>query len=370
MILPRLFAFVLVVHGVIHLPGAAKAFEWAELPQLAHPISRPLGGLWLAASALFIIAGGLLLASHRSWWAIASAALVVSVVVIVSSWADARAGMLVNAVVLVGVVFGFVASGPYSQRAAFEHDVDERLVHLPPAAIVSESDLALLPEPVQRYLRNAGVVGQPRVANFYVRMHGRIRGGRDARWMPIVAEQYNFLGEPARLFYLTSSTFMIPVMGYHRFAGPTATMTVKAAGLLTVAAGSGAEMNRSEIVTIFNDMCVMAPASLIDRAITWEPVDSSAARARFSAPAGTITAELRFTPAGDLNDFLSDDRSALMTDGRTMRRLRWSTPLTSWRSFGAVRLASEGQARWHEPEGEYTYLELTLDEVRYNVSSR
>jgi hypothetical protein len=59
-----------------------------------------------------------------------------------------------------------------------------------------------------------------------------------------------------------------------------------------------------------------------------------------------------------------------MPDGRTMRRLRWSTPLTSWRSFGIVRLASEGQARWHEPDGEYTYLELTLDEVRYNVSSR
>jgi len=370
MTLPRLFAFVLVVHGLIHLLGAARAFEWAELPQLARPISRPLGAVWLVTSVLFITAGGLLLASHRAWWAIASAALVVSTVAIASSWADAKAGMLVNAVVLVGVALGFAASGPYSLRAAFEHDVDERLVHLPPAEIVSDSDLTRLPEPVQRYLRNAGVVGQPRVANFYVRMHGRIRGGRDARWMPITAEQYNFLGEPARLFYLTSSMFMIPVLGYHRFAGPTATMKVKAAGLLTVAAASGEEMNRSESVTIFNDMCVMAPASLIDRSITWEPVDSTAARARFAAAAGTITAEMRFTPTGDLNDFVSDDRSALMPDGRTMRRLRWSTPLTSWRSFGIVRLASEGQARWHEPDGEYTYLELTLDEVRYNVSSR
>jgi uncharacterized protein DUF6544 len=370
MALTRLFAFLLVLHGLIHLLGAAKAFHWAELPQLARSISRPLGVLWLVASGLFIAAGVLLGASQRSWWAIAAAALVVSTVAIASSWADAKAGMLVNGFVLVGIALGFAAAGPYSLRIAFERDVDQRLVNLPPAEIVSDSDIARLPEPVQRYLRNAGVVGQARVANFYVRMHGRIRSGRGARWLPIAAEQYNFIGEPARLFYMTSSMFMIPVLGYHRFAGPTATMKIKAAGVVTVADTSGDEMNRSETVTIFNDMCVMAPATLIDRSITWEPVDSSTARARFAASAGTITAELQFTPTADLNDFVSDDRSALMSDGRTMRRLRWSTPLTSWRSFGAVRLASKGEARWHEPDGEYAYLELTLDEVRYNVSSR
>jgi hypothetical protein len=367
--LPRLFSFVLVAHGLIHLLGAAKAFEWAELPQLTRPISPPLGALWLVASALFIAAGALLLTSRRSWWAIATAALVVSTVAIASSWDDAKPGVLVNVLVLFGIALGFATTGPYSLRAAFEHDVDQRLVRLQ-LETVSDSHLARLPEPVQRYLRRAGVVGQPRVVNFHARMHGRIRSGREARWMPIVAEQYNVIGEPARLFYLTSSMFMIPVQGYHRFAGANAKMNVKAAGVVTVAAASGDEMNRSETVTIFNDMCVMAPATLIDRSITWEPVDSSTVRARFAAPAGTITAKLRFTPTGDLNDFVSDDRSALMADGRTMRRLRWSTPLTSWRSFGAVRLASEGQAWWHALEGEYMYLELVLDEVRYNVSSR
>lgn len=30
------FAILLVVHGLIHLLGTAKAFGWMELPQLAH----------------------------------------------------------------------------------------------------------------------------------------------------------------------------------------------------------------------------------------------------------------------------------------------------------------------------------------------
>ena len=53
----------------------------------------------------------------------------------------------------------------------------------------------------------AGVVGKPRVRNFRVRMHGRIRNGREDRWMPFAAEQYNVVDPAARLFYLNASMF-------------------------------------------------------------------------------------------------------------------------------------------------------------------
>ena len=50
--------------------------------------------------------------------------------------------------------------------------------------------------------------------------------------MALAAEQYDVIDEPARLFYLNASMFMIPVQGYHRDVGPSATMTVKAAALV------------------------------------------------------------------------------------------------------------------------------------------
>ena len=49
--------------------------------------------------------------------------------------------------------------------------------------------------------------------------------------------------------------------------------------------------------------------------------------------------------------------------------LRWWWALAGYRSFGPVRLASRGEGRWHEPR-EYTYIELTLDDVQYNLRSR
>jgi hypothetical protein len=45
-------AAALVVHGLIHLIGVAKAFRRADLPQWTQPISPLTGWLWLAAALL------------------------------------------------------------------------------------------------------------------------------------------------------------------------------------------------------------------------------------------------------------------------------------------------------------------------------
>jgi hypothetical protein len=257
-----------------------------------------------------------------------------------------------------------------SLRGEYERDVDRALARHPPAELIASADLARLPAPVQRYLRAANVVGRPRVHNFHARMHGRIRNGPKARWITLSAEQYNFVDEPARMFYLKGSMFMIPVHGYHRYVGSSATMRVRAAGLVSVVDVSGNEMDQGETVTMFNDMCVMAPATLIEPSIVWEPMDAFTARATFTNAGHAIRAELSFNEAGELTNFRSDDRYQTSPDGKSMRKVRWSTPLGPYRSFGQIRLASGGEARWHEANGEYAYIELTIDEVQYNVHSR
>ena len=151
------FTFVLVVHGLIHVLGFVKAFGLAELPQLTQPVSPSLGVLWLLAALLFLAAAAALFVWPRGWWAIGACAIVVSMFVIVPSWTDAKFGAIGNLVALTGVIFGFLAQGPVSLRAAYERDVHRTLAHVAPAEPVSDEDLARLPAPVQRYLRGAGV---------------------------------------------------------------------------------------------------------------------------------------------------------------------------------------------------------------------
>ena len=364
------FAIVLVLHGLIHFLGFAKAFGLADLTQLTQPISPFLGALWLIAGLLFLAAAVSLFEWPRWWWAIGGCAIAVSTFVIVPSWNDAKFGALGNLIALVGVIFGFLAQGPFSLRAAYDRDVARALAPAVAAERIGESDLVHPPAPVQRYLRVTGVVGQPRAHNFHVRMHGRIRNDPATRWIPLTAEHYNFVDEPARLFYFNGSMVTIPVQGYHRYVGPSATMTVKAAALVRVVDVSGQAMNQGETVTMFNDMCVLAPATLIDPAIVWEAVDAWTANASFTNAGHTIRAKLSFNEAGELTNFWSDDRYQTSPDGKSVKKVRWSTPLGGYRSFQGVRLASGGEAKWHETDREYTYVELTFDDVQYNVRSR
>ncbi|HLK38255.1 MAG TPA: DUF6544 family protein [Polyangiaceae bacterium] len=63
---------------------------------------------------------------------------------------------------------------------------------------------------------------------------------------------------------------------------------------------SGSEMTRSETVTLFNDLCLLAPASLLSKSITWESLDEPRVRGSFTNAGNTVRAELSFDAAGDL----------------------------------------------------------------------
>jgi len=377
-VLTLVFAAFLVVHGLIHVMGFAKAFGYADLPGLTVPVSPTMGLIWLGAACLFLASALAIYACPRVWWLLGVAAVAVSTVAIAPSWRDARAGAIANVVVLAGVVFGALAYGPTSLRASYDRDVVTTLAAVSGdgrVLVVTDADLAPLPAPVQRYLRASGAVGQPRVRSMVVRMHGRIRSAPDAPWMPFSSEQHNTLGDvPTRLFYMTATRAMVPIQGYHRFVGAPASMVVKAAAVIPVVDVAGAEMTRSETVTLINDLAIMAPAALIDPRITWDRTAASTAetgrdavRAHFTHLGRTIAAELVFGIDGMLADFVSDDRSASSVDGTAMTRRRWSTPVRDTRAFGGVRLASVGEARWHDGHGSWAYLELTIDHVTYNV---
>ena len=363
-----LFAVFLVVHGLIHLMGAAKALGVAEIPQLTHQIDRQLGVLWLLAAALLGVTAVSLYAWPQWWWAVGVGALVVSQVAIVTSWADARYGTIANVVVLAGVTLGFASQAPWSFRAEYDREIAQALGRAVATPLLTEVDLAQLPVVVQRYIRLSGAVGQPRVQNFRARFHGQIRSGADARWMSFSGEQYNFYDQPSRLFLMNATMFGIPVQAFHRFIGPSATMRVKVASVVTIVDAKGPEMDEAETVTLFNDLCVLAPGALIDPRIQWQVIDQQTVGASFTNVSHTIHAVLSFNDRGELTNFVADGRAAAAPDGKSFTKMRWSTPLGTYRQFGSHRLMARGEGIWHAPGGDYSYLRFHLDAIEYNVA--
>ena len=233
--------------------------------------------------------------------------------------------------------------------------------------VLTENDMFHLPEPVKKYIRYAGFVGKEKISNVFLKASGQIRSSEKSGWMQFTSEQYNFFESPFRAFYIRAVKMGVPAVGLHLYKNETATMVIKLLNLFTVVDAKGPEMNQAETVTVLNDMCFMAPGSLISKNITWKTMDASQVKAKFINGQITVSAILTFDEEGKLVNFLSFDR--FDTDGKTYTNLPWETPVTEYRTVNGFRLPSKADVIYKRPEGDFCYLEFRLEEIKYNEKS-
>lgn len=365
---------VLVGHGLIHLLGAGKGLGWVEASALEESISPGLGILWLLAAALVLLSAGLIAARAPTtwWWAVALGAAAVSQVAVVTSWSDAKLGTVVNVLLVVAAVYGFASVGPVSFHAQWATQSAQALDEAEHSiALVTEADLADLPEPLADFVRRSGAVGQPHISSFAATFHGRIRGGPTQAWMPFTGRQVNTFGpRPQRHFIMDATRSGLPVTVLHRYANGTATMRAKVVSLVSVVNAAGAAMDRGETVTVFNDLVAFAPGAIVDAPIRWTAVDGTHVHGVFSVGAQSVSGVLTFDDDHHLVDFVSQDRSRASSDGKSFTAMPWSTPLAGHLDVRGHLVPLEGEARWDAPapEGSFTYVELKIEDVAYNLT--
>ncbi len=262
-----------------------------------------------------------------------------------------------------------VAAGCSTLQSKSESRIQEEFRAQPTTAIplLEEAALAHLPLPVQRFVRASGAVGRPRVQNFRAEFDAEMyRKPGDA---PMVSRsvQYNFVASPARLFFMTSRMFGLPVQVFHDYAAERATFKVRVASLFNVVDEGGDPFSKVETVTVLNDLCFFAPGALVDPRLSWEPIDDRTARVTFSNGPHRVSATLFFNERDELVDFTSDDRPPKI-DG-TYRPYRWSTPIEGYQQLDGLRLPTRGAAVYAYPEGPFTYGKFRLKSVAYNIQA-
>jgi hypothetical protein len=199
-----------------------------------------------------------------------------------------------------------------------------------------------------------------------VEFEGVIRGKPKDGWMKFKSVQYNFFDEPTRAFYIIARKMGIPAFGLHLYKNTSAMMVIKLAGLFKIVEAKGPKMDQSETVTVFNDMCTMAPASLISKNIQWEEVDSNTVKAKFTSGSITIGATLIFNEKGQLINFISNDRYEC-ADGIHYYNYPWITPVTNYKEINGYNLFTFGKTIYQRPDVDFCYGEFNLSYIAYNV---
>lgn len=357
------FVLFVLLHGLIHLLGFVKAFNFAEVNQLTQNIPKLLGILWLITSVLFVFTLIAFLIDKNWWWMISVSAVILSQFLIVTSWQDAKFGTILNIIILLIII-------PSACRYFIEQDFRNIVIQNfnnnndLSTEILTDADLVHLPLQVQNYIRYTSSIGKPKVKNFKAEFIGGIRSKPSDEFMMLNSTQYNFIKKPSRLFYITSQKMGIPVIGLHLYQYEKAIFKIKLLGLFTVVDAEGEKMDRGETVTLFNDMCFMAPATLIDKRIKWEPINDLSVKANFTNGNITIQAILQFNEKWELINFISNDRYE--TNGKEYKNYPWSTPVIAYTNVNGYRLPSEAKLIYTHPEGEFIYGKFLLKEIKYN----
>lgn len=355
------FLFIISIHGLIHLLGFVKAFELASVPQLTKEISKPVGFMWLVAGIILMTVAITYLLNFKFWWIIGGVGCIISQILIFTSWHDAKFGSIANLFLIVIVLHAYVRFNFYDHFIKDVHTY-QQLETESPGVVLSEADIAHLPDPVKRYLRYYGAIGKPMVQSFKVEFTGKIRKSDQAAWMPFHSLQYNFLKNPARLFFMDAEMKQMPVSGYHCYKNEKAFMDIRLFSLARVQYMEGPDMDIAETVTFFNDMCIMAPATLIDPRISWLEVNGNEIKAAFTNRIIQITAWLYFNDKGELINFTSEDRYNFDAG----KKLKWSTPIKAYKEINGYRMASSAETLYHYPHGEVVYGTFELVNISFN----
>ncbi len=117
---------LIALHGVIHLFGFLKAFGISSISAfhaISQPISKAFGILWLFTFVLFASTTVLLVVQSNYWGLTGIFGVILSQVLIINYWGDAKFGTILNMIILVAISVA-------SSTLGFKNQITEERIRL------------------------------------------------------------------------------------------------------------------------------------------------------------------------------------------------------------------------------------------------
>lgn len=364
------FAALILLHGLIHLLGFVGELSLAKLEgitpsALPAPWKQLLGVSWLLVTLLFLGTFAAFLLRWPAWWMLGLPAVLLSQLLILVYWSNAKFGTIANLIMVLPVVLAFGAS-------RFDARVDSEIERLferagGSATTVDAAMLEGLPAPVQRWLTRSGVVGRELVRVTRLKQVGLLRTAPEASWMPAVAHQY-FSFEPPGFVWRTRVSMMkvLPVEGRDLYADGHGQMLITLGGLVPFVDGRGEKIDQGTLLRFLGEL-VWTPSAALGAYISWATMDDTHARATMTFGGVSASAEFEFDAEGRQ---LSMAARRYMGAGEDAVLSDWFVRSTEWRRFDGIEVPSKGEVLWKLPDGEFSYYQWEITEVGFNPAGR
>ncbi|GAB4136724.1 MAG: hypothetical protein Fur0041_11290 [Bacteroidia bacterium] len=342
--------------------GFVKSMHPESIPQLQLSISKTSGFLWLIGALLFIITVILTASGNQHWHLLLLVAAILSQVLIFLSWKEARAGTIINILLIIPVVVGF-SDAAFSNMCS--HELSElKKIRSVSNEIITKEQIQHLPEPVRKWLSNAHVIGHKKIHEVWLKQKGRMRTTPDGDWMDSDARQYFNVTAPGFIWITdVSSGPFIKMRGRDKFENGKGHMLIKVWSVIPVADAKGKEIDQGTMLRYLGEI-VWFPSAALEPYLKWEAVDSSCAKVIMTLNGDSVNAMFRFNTIGDPVSF---EAERYYTGKKQTTLEKWVVEIdpNSYRNFGLFRVPAKSAVVWKLKEGDFKWFELEITDIRY-----
>lgn len=360
-----LFGLLLILHGLIHVMGFVKAFNIAEIEQFTLSISKPAGLFWVIASLLFLISGALFFNKQSWWWMAAVPAILISQALIFLYWQDAKAGTILNIIILVGCLVGY---GNWDFQAMVDREKKSFFAHIRNNQVKVEPDeLEELPAMVRLWMENSGVSGNHKINSALISQKGKMKTDHEGNWMKVETEQFVRTADPGFLWIAeVEAVPYIHLAGRDKYVEGQGHMLIKLLSLIPVADSKGVEINQGSLLRYLAET-VWYPSAALEEYISWEEIDSTSVIATMNFGGNTASGVFEFNNIGEPVRFEAEryyDREG----GATLETWVIDIDEKSYKSFSHYRVPTKAAVTWKLPDGDFTWFRLEITDITYDLS--
>lgn len=273
---------------------------------------------------------------------------------------------ILTLMVLTVLVYGSIKIGEYRFESMVSNEIDELLLQSKRSTLpkISEADLNGLPEPVQRYLRYAQVIGKTPIHTVRLKQTGTIRMGPDQGKMNFEATQF-YCTDPGS-FVWNARVQMFPgiwIAGRDKYLDGSGNMLIKLFALVPLVDAKGSELDQGTILRFINEH-FWFPTAYLNDYFTWIPIDDQTAEAVVDYAGIRARIIYYFNQSGQMINF-ETERYRSLSDGRS-ELTRWSTPIRNYMEINGFFVPTEGEAVWHMQTENFKYIDLKITDIQYD----
>lgn len=269
-------------------------------------------------------------------------------------------------ILLLVVIISRIANDQFNRKvdqgvAAFNSSVENK------HEVIRQTDLERLPRPVQNWLQYSQVVGKERIVAARTKHDVTMRLKENQPWLKAQAEQYFRTDEPGFIWAVDINMApLVHLVGKDQYIDGRGNMLIKLLSLITVANGSGKEIDQGTLLRYLSEIMLVPTAALSDT-IQWEEIDSNSAKATMSYKGVTASGVFTFNEKGEILNFVAQ-RYGDFDGGYRMET--WCAEITEYKEFNGFKVASKGDIIWKLITGDYHWYHFEVKEIEYNQLDR